>query len=417
MNRAFHNGISGTKTHQFGIDTWANNISNINTHGFRANIPQFAELFADKLAQIKNTGPVQSDAGFGARAHSSAISLKQGSLVPSDRNMDVAIGGEGWFGVATPDGEQVQYTRNGSFTFNKDGGLVTDQGAFVMGTLHPSLTDGKIEEIIPFIDLNAGQKPITLPTSLTLGAIPTKKVSLLGNLGTTGEPSRFVTDIVNKEGTKDTLEVRFEKSTQASTQGQAWEMQITITDPQKKVRFSAPATPITFGTNGSITNFTPPDIELDGTKIALDFGKNNEGLVALSANTIGKSISKDGLKAGSLIDYYLLDDGHIMARFDNGRESAVGKLGLYHFQNDQGLIKVGDNRFQTSSNSGQPLIYTDAQGRGVVGTKLMPYFLEMSNTSATEALTQLIVMQKAFDANAKSITTGDQLIQAALKMV
>ena len=419
MNRAFYNGISGTKTHQFGIDTWANNIANVNTNGYKANLPQFTDLFNDKIAQISNTGPVQSDQGFGARANSSAISQKQGSVENSDRMLDVAIAGEGWFGVSSSDGERVQYTRNGSFSHNKEGHIVNSDGAYLLGTLDPIIKSGRLDQMIPSVALNSvsGQKPIKLPTTLTLGAVPTSTVNLHGNLGVEGKPTRFASHITGAEGKKQLLEINITKTDEKPATGSIWNLTASIKDLDGNLLFDSEPSEIIFDGHGAIKDFEPPLIDFEGKNINISLGENNTGLVTLDSADIGKDIQIDGIAQGNLKHYFINKEGDIMANFDNGRQSAVGKLALFHFQNDQGLVKIGDNRFEASSNSGDPLFYKDDEGRAILGTKLLTNMLEKSNTSTAEALTQLIVMQKAFDANAKSITTGDQLIQAALRML
>lgn len=419
MNRAFYNGVSGTKSYQFGIDTWANNIANINTPGFKSNTPQFAALFSDHLAQTSTPDPVHSDQGFGVRADASAISLKQGSITKSDRPLDVAIMGEGWFGVTANGGDQVQYTRNGSFYFNPNGDIVSTDGGYLMGVVAAEVKEGKLSDIVPDVGLgsSSAQQPMKLPKALTLGAVATKKVSIHGNLSVDGVTGKFATNVYTKEGKVNTLSVRIEKDLEQPEEGAQWTLKAKIKDRDGKVLFESEPTAITFNNKGAIERYTPPVIDNEGDKITLDLGRDFDGLVSIWGEFIGHDIKKDGIPQGKLLDYHIREDGNIMANFDNGRSSSVGKVALYHFMNDQGLSKVGDNRFLSSSNSGDPIFYTNSEGVPVLGTKLMPSALERSNTSTAEALTQLIVMQKAFDANAKSITTGDQLIQAALKML
>ncbi len=420
MNRAFYNGVSGTKTQQFGIDSWANNIANIGTNGYKANIPQFAEIFTNKLAQIDNAGPIQSDQGFGSRANSSAISMKQGSIVNSERDLDVAIMGEGWFGVLASDGEQLQFTRDGNFMFNVNGDVVNAEGAYLMGTMNRNINeDGIIKEVTNFIplDTEGGQKKLHLPQNLILGAVPTKKVTLHGNLGVEGVVGKFGTKIITDKGEEHKLMIRFEKDLEQPEYGARWTMKVSIKDQKDKLLFEAEPTPLVFGSNGGLKSYKAPVIDNAGTKIQLDLGSATGSLLAIANSNISNDITADGIPAGNLIGYHVDEDGHVVGNFDNGHASAVGRIALYHFQNDQGLTKLGDNRFAASSNSGEPIFYSDSQGRATLGTKLKSHALEKANTSTAEALTQLIVMQKAFDANAKSITTGDQLIQAALRML
>lgn len=414
MNRAFYNGVSGVKTQQFGIDTWGNNISNISTNGFKANIPQFAELFNDKIAQISNTGPVQSDQGFGARAHSSAISMKQGSVVQTERNLDVAIMGDGWFGV-THGEDGVAFSRNGNFSKNKDGDLVNSDGAFLIGTVSPELKTGKLSDVKNFIPLATAtdQTTMRMPEDLILGAVATKNISIYGNLGVEGLTGKFSTNIFMPNGEKGTIKIRIERSESQPEKGSSWSLVAQIKNQEGETVFESEPGEILFGANGGLVKFDKPKIDNSGVNIDLKI----DNMVTLDAGMIGKGINADGLAQGKVIDYHIDRDGHVVANFDNGRASAVGKIALFHFQNDQGLTKLGDNLFAQSSNSGEAFFFKDALGRPAAVTDLLPHALEKGNVSTAEALTQLIVMQKAFDASAKSITTGDQLLQTALKML
>ena len=414
MNRAFYNGVSGVKTQQFGIDTWGNNISNISTNGFKANIPQFAELFNDKLAQISNTGPVQSDQGFGARAHSSAISMKQGSVIQTDRKLDVAIMGDGWFGVTNGE-EGVAFSRNGNFSSDKNGDLVNSEGAFLIGTLSPDLKEGKLADISNFIPLATATEQTTMrmPDNLILESVATKNVSIEGNLGVEGVTGKYSTNIFFPNGEKGSISVRIERDEIQPERGSAWSVVAQIKDQAGETIFKSEPGAMTFGPNGGLLTYQKPKIDNGGVNINLELGQ----MVTIAGNLIGKGIEADGLPQGKLVDYHIDRDGHVVANFDNGRASAVGKIALFHFQNDQGLTKLGENLYQQSSNSGEAFFFKDALGRPAAGTELLPHSLEKANVSTAEALTQLIVMQKAFDASAKSITTGDQLLQTALKML
>jgi flagellar hook protein FlgE len=129
-----------------------------------------------------------------------------------------------------------------------------------------------------------------------------------------------------------------------------------------------------------------------------------------------KQTSADGYLEGKLKGYTVEPVGTIWANFTNTKSSAVARIPVYHFQNDQGLYGEGGVYFSTSANSGQAFMYTDANGKVIQGATVQAFSLESSNVRLENALTEMIVMQKAFDANAKSITTGDQMIQTAINM-
>jgi len=114
--------------------------------------------------------------------------------------------------------------------------------------------------------------------------------------------------------------------------------------------------------------------------------------------------------------YNLNEDGQIIASFNNGKQSSVGQIAIYHFQNDQGLNRLSGTQFSASSNSGKAIFYKDAENNNIIGTRLTTHQLEDSNVDITSGLTDLIILQRSYEANAKSITTADEMIQKALNM-
>jgi len=114
--------------------------------------------------------------------------------------------------------------------------------------------------------------------------------------------------------------------------------------------------------------------------------------------------------------YYIDNNGILLASFSNGKTIPISKVATYHFQNEAGLEKVGNSKFKESSNSGKATFYTDAKGNFVDPSHVKSSKVELSNVDLTTALTELIAMQKAYDASSKSITTSDQMIQNAINM-
>lgn len=125
---------------------------------------------------------------------------------------------------------------------------------------------------------------------------------------------------------------------------------------------------------------------------------------------------KDGVVEGLLKTYNMDSRGNVVAEFDNGKSIPIAKIAVYHFQNDQGLEAVGGTNFIQTVNSGNAIFYTNENGENILGSQIFSNNLESSNVNFATALTELIVMQKAFDASSKSITTSDQMIQNAINM-
>lgn len=206
MNSSFYNGVSGTKTHQFGMDVWANNISNVNNDGFRSSTPEFSSIFSTTMTNTYY-GAAMSDKGYGSQAQTTALNLSQGVLRTTDNPFDLALGNEGWFGVRGQDGVDY-FTRTGSFSFDGSGTLVDISGFRLLGTMgnniqpidlelqkqltyghmyasgERSLADVYAISKIDSIPLTAPsqQTQITLPENLYMPSIPTQNITIKANL-------------------------------------------------------------------------------------------------------------------------------------------------------------------------------------------------------------------------------------------
>jgi len=184
MTTSFYNGITGLKSFQTGIDIWGDNIANINTTGYKANIPEFSTIFADTI----NTSPITSDIGMGSVFSSSAIDLSQGSLIKTDSPFDISLTDEGWFSVKRYD--QTYYSRTGSFKKDAEGLLVDDNGDYLQGVSANNIQkdlNGNyyIDKTVNTDNLITQNKPtsnIFLPDTLTYPATATTEAVISTNL-------------------------------------------------------------------------------------------------------------------------------------------------------------------------------------------------------------------------------------------
>jgi flagellar hook protein FlgE len=180
MTTSFYNGITGLKSFQRGIDIWGDNISNINTTGFKAKTPDYDTLFSDTLLST-----LSSDKGFGSTVTTASLDMSQGSIVNSDNEFDMALAGEGYFSVKYKD--QVLYTRDGSFTRDRDGYLVNNEGAYLLvaSAKNIELKDGKYyvnRDIDTSNVIQNPKEPFFLPENLTMPGIATTEATLFANL-------------------------------------------------------------------------------------------------------------------------------------------------------------------------------------------------------------------------------------------
>ncbi|RAZ24522.1 flagellar hook-basal body complex protein [Campylobacter hyointestinalis] len=235
-------------------------------------------------------------------------------------------------------------------------------------------------------------------------------------------PNKFssTTDVYNADGTKNIIKLEYEKQIPQNADQTIWNVTATMKSPKNEV-LSTSAGTLTYNNKGALVSSTIN--EIGGVK--LNFGSfytegtpnsGYDGLVTSANKSVMTNVIKDGYAEGILKEYSMNDNGEIIAVFDNGKMSSVAKVALYHFQNDQGLSKVGENAYSATSNSGRPIFFTDKNGEVIYGAKIQNRSLEMSNVDLGTSLTDLIIMQKAYDASAKSITTSDQMIQKAINM-
>ncbi len=437
MNRSFYIGVIGSKTQLKGIDICSNNIANINNYGFKADRPEFKTIFETE-ASDNFFDPTSNDISAGAVLQTTVSDLTPGSYISTDKDFDMAIAGEGWFGIENFG--KTYFTRSGSFIRDALGYLVDEEGNYLLGTLADNIKNGVATPIEEIKREDVGlQKKIHLPTNLKIAPKPTTFVQIKGNL----DPSvykrfdpklqkdveipnieKFSTDIISPNGEKRKLIITFEKVVPQKQKGVDWKAVFQIANQEGKILESKEGT-LSFNEEGALIKAEIPKLTNEGVPFTIDLGtvaneavKNGgfDGIVSFNGASKQKSISKDGYPEGELINYDIRENGDIVAAFSNGKSTPVAKVAIYHFQNDQGLHKVTPTIYEPTPNSGEPKFYKDKNGNVIEESKILSKTLETSNVQLSESLTRLIVMQKAFDANAKSITTSDQMIQKAINM-
>jgi len=431
MTQAFYSGISGIKTNSTGIDVVTDNLANISTTGFRGYDLEFTSLFEEKIASIGQNA-LDSSVGVGSRVQATSMMQKNGSILLSDRSTDLAINGEGWFGVQGAN--EPIYTRDGTFSFDANDDLVTLEGLHVLGTMAGNISaDGvltaKIDET-KLGDVNAQEK-LRFPNLLTYPVEPTTEASFIGNVGVNSEAITMGASVIDAQSNRNQLRLEFTKDAVQTPPGSQWSVTATTqsldTVPiydtttgalisDEVAVYDTKTGSVVFDESGALVSSTLTSIDNNGTPISINLGSGYTGVVSFDTPIVSASSSANGTIAGDLVGYTINQNAEVIAAFTNGEQSSVGKVAIFHFQNDQGLERLNGTRFQESSNSGRPIFYTDANGENINGSEVMNYKLETSNYEMATGLTQLIILQRAFDASSKCITTADQMIQKALNM-
>jgi flagellar hook protein FlgE len=400
MLRSMFAAVSGLRAHQTMMDVVGNNISNVNTSGYKASRTTFQDALnqvirGSSAVQEERAGTNPMQVGLGAQVASIDGVLTQGSIQLTGRNTDLAIQGEGFF-VLEAGGQQL-YSRAGAFNLDAAGSLVGPGGARVMGW-RPDATGA--------IDTQQPLQPLTLPMGQVIQPVETQNVTLGGNLPADAAVGAIVNTsitVYDQQGTAFSLRATFTK-----TAADAWDMQMY----QDATALGA-VTPITFDpstgvpTPGSVATAVPPAGVWDGDGIQINFDEAGAELKQFAGATTAEARQQDGSELGFLRGFDVGADGMVTGRFSNGLTKALGAVALATFNNPSGLQRQGENMFVGTLNSGQALI--SMPGAGDAGM-LTPGALEMSNVDMAQEFTNLIVAQRGFQANARSITAADEIL-------
>ena len=416
MTQAFYTGISGLKSNQTGIDILSNNIANISTVGFRGYNVEFSSMFEESM-NTAATSTATSSIGSGVKVATSTMNRDTGVIILSERSTDLAIIGNGWFGVK---GEaDVQYTRAGNFTFDRESDLMTPDGYYVLGTMGGNISDDDVlTDVLAEVPLGevGGQQKLRFPKNLTYPPEATTTAKFIGNIGFEPEVRTIGAGVVDPQNNKNHLRLEFTKMAVQTPPGSQWDVKATTQTLDGVTIYDTKLGVANFDSSGALINTTLTSIDNNGASVAIDLGSGFDGVTAITNVPISASTVADGTQGGNLRGYSVNKNAEVIATFTNGLQSSVGKIAVYHFGNEQGLERASGARFFEGSNSGSPIFYKDANGQNIIGTNIANFNLEGSNVTMTHGLTELIILQRSYDANSKSITTADQMMQKALQM-
>lgn len=236
-------------------------------------------------------------------------------------------------------------------------------------------------------------------------------------------------EIYDSLGSKHTLEVQFVKQSTTQDGGNEWQMIIRVPEPAEINTTGEGPNNIIVGTarfnnDGSLSNYNPRTINFSpnngaapNQQIKLSFGTSgsNDGLVSSNSASTLTGQATDGYTSGNLKpDAIRVDDkGNILGEFTNGKTFAVAKMAMASVANNSGLEEIGGNLFKVTANSGAIVVgEAGTGGRGEMKTSA----LEMSNVDLSRSLTELIIIQRGYQANSKTISTSDQMLQTLIQL-
>ena len=413
MGTALFTGVSGLTSNQRKLDVIASNIANSNTTGYRGARVLFQDLFSQTLIGPRSAvgsfgGSNPAQVGLGVRLATIDLNFNQGTLLTTGVNSDLAIQGDGFFVLS--DGTGNVYSRDGSFSINTNGALIDPATGLKV--------QGFMADANGLIDTNALLSDIVIPVGGVSIVLATTTVDLQGNVDSDSAALDFVERtfrVFDSLGTERDITVTFTKSVTTNE----WDWVASTLDPD--VAGVAGAGTIVFDANGQITaggignvsvSFLAglPAAPVDPFVFDLDF----TGVSQLAAESDVVAANQNGFPRGLLEAFNIGNDGIVNGIFTNGLTQVIGQVAMAKFANNGGLLRVGDNLFRDSPGTGDPQIgLASTGGRGSISGGV----LEGSNVDLGLEFSNMIITQRAFQANARTITAADTLLQETVNLV
>ena len=468
--RSMYSGVSGLRVHQTKMDVISNNISNINTVGFKRATTSFKESFNQTLSTASSAnqdrgGINPQQIGLGANVGSIVNVMSQGAAQRTDYGSDLMIDGDGFFIVKSPNG--FAFTRAGVFEVDAAGNLVDPNGYNVAGwkAVDDPQNPGQqkvVKDVVTPINIYEGD-------NLYAPAQRTTSIEFTGNFNQTTNPLQKNTfSFYDSQGNKYTMNIQFRKDDNHQVQpgnpdqNTRWVMEFPVstynnnqqgieltvngTDKvylptQGAVNDAIPGGALFFGTDGKLTSasqgangqftkdqtsITIPSINLaqlvkangdlanitgeDLQNISMDFST----LTQFNSKVTVTSNMKDGNQAGSMIGYSIDGNGLIRGTYSNGKTKILAQIPLANFRNPAGLEKIGNNLFVETGNSSE--FDGIGQEASALGSKMQSGALEMSNVDLSYEFSEMITTQRGFQANSRIITVSDEMIQELVNL-
>jgi flagellar hook protein FlgE len=438
---ALTTAVSGLQAQSFALQNISGNIANSQTVGYKETDTQFQDL-------VDNAALNQETAG-GVFASSSSSNTVQGTLTAASSPTDMAVDGDGYFVVTQADNASgttttfngVQdYTRRGDFTLNSDGYLVNGAGYYLMGIPLNPATGAATSSTPTVLQFNSDFLPAQATTSISYQAnLPeTPSSTAYDSADYSANPPSTITAAQNTAFTSQSLDggsvtaydsdgnavdVQF-RWMQTATSPSTWQMyyQTDSSATGTTAQWQNAGTPFVFNSSGALTSPTGSTITLSNLtvngdnlgNVTLNYGpaSGTSGLTQY-ANSTGDTqvtgVSQNGFAAGQLESLSVDTQGQIVGSFSNGQTVALASVTLATFNGEDSLQQLDGEAFAATPESGSPLF--SATGK-VVGSEL-----ESSNVDIATQFSQLIVAQQAYSANAKVMTTADQMIQSLLTVI
>jgi len=388
MLDSIHVGMTGLLGYAKGLRVIANNTANLNTPGFKAATLQFSDLF---YAASQGTGGSSARLGYGLATGGTQLDFRQGDMRQTGNDFDLGIDGEGLFVLRTTDGA-MRYTRAGQFEFNQDGLFVNrGDGSKVVG-----------------LDANGQATDISIDGLRTAAGKRTDTVRFTGNLSSTGtEGSAGSAKVFDALGTEHTLSVKF---TRANATTGIWDVAVSegatsVGSGQVEFVNGKPT-----ATTAKLT-FSYQPVGQEAHDLTLDFSSDVTSFASGQLSTLAMS-SQDGRAPGALTKLNFDTSGALIASYSNGDTAKGVRLQLARFRTPEAVRAEGGNQFVQAEGLAWDVGVAGEGAFGVVRSGV----LEMSNVDLSREFSDLVIMQRGYQASSQVLSTANDMLQELFRM-
>ena len=427
MMRSLWSAVSGLNTHQMEMDVIGNNISNVNTTSYKAQATGFQDILYQTVksggAATANRGSTNiTQVGLGSKIGSIYTNItKQGSAQVTYNPFDLMINGDAFF-IVSPDSTTRNYSRDGSFTIDAQGSLVTqNNGFYVMGVMgEGDIAPGAAVTRLDLIN----------ETTKYIDGTATSEAYFKGNIDSDDrnlkEGMVLRLEVFGEDG--ETYTVKFNITDAGDDDSSTFNMEIAgIQDEDgNSVHMDTPVVHelVYDKHDGSLLTIDGEEtdsfiLDLDGDAsviglINVDMSNSNNYASSMSGHASTLNVYKGdveglnkGYANGEMTGLSVTDNGSIYARYSNGQDVKLAQIAVAEFSNAMGLELMGNNLYAESLNSGQAQIMDITTDGGYLSSGV----LESSNVDLSKEFTDMITTQRGFQANSRVITTSDEMLQ------
>jgi flagellar hook protein FlgE len=401
--------LSGLIASQDQLSSVSNNLANLDTVGYKDQTASFSDLFAQSSQVNATNDPIET--GLGVTTSQTNSDFTDGGISATGIASNMALSGNGFFVVQGANGAP-SYTRAGDFTSNSAGYLTTASGEQVLGY---GATNG-------VVSTTGTLQPINVALGSVIPATATSKFQMTANLNSgsaVGATFASTTPIYDSLGAQHTLTVNYTK-----TAANTWTYSVNVPTADTGAGSSQVASgTLTFDSSGNLTaptgtvSVSIPSYTDGAASQTLSWNlddANGNGTITQTDLASSTSATQDGQGSGTLTSYAVQADGTVEGTYSNGQTNALGQVAVATFANTQGLVRIGSNDYQATPGSGAASV--GVAGTGGRGT-ITGGSVEASNVDVAAEFAKMIVAQQAYQANAKTVTTLQQISQATIEMV